>query len=522
MIKYISQSPVIALAISGLVVIIVLLQCLTKKRFLRLRFILACIVTFMAGMVLFFFGEIEKQNNEFYMVLTYLGLALIEVLALIILLSTIDFSMTSEKFQKTLTTSLDENKYYVFLDKKDRIKNISTCLLNNLELNEENALYKNFFDVIEMKYRIIGLNDEEALKDDIKKYYNHYEKKVNEGDRNQVVINLQNEDGMEGAYYFDEEVIFNHGKYAGRILLGDMKDKDSLIGMEKELSSVQGELDLIRSRFTSVLYKTNEGIFFNNITNNSVWVNDVVVEKLALNGNSLTQEEFFMNMHPDDIALYQSVLKNTRTDDYEVTYRYNTGSLYVYVKEVGQRIALNGTIEYCGVMHVIDDYRFEKTGTVLDTCGTELDLMNRYKQLLNEENNVFLVVCFKIATIPDVNEKFGRAIGNMVLSEYINFFKKNYITTGNIYRTSGLEFVAFVTAYNRMEALNSALRNEEKILHVSANYANEKIQTQIYMGLSASSDTGNKKETLAQAKDALRIASNPQYKSSYAYYKDVK
>ena len=227
-------------------------------------------------------------------------------------------------------------------------------------------------------------------------------------------------------------------------------------------------------------------------------------------------------MHPDDIALYQSILQNTRSSDYEATYRYNTGSTYVYVKEVGQRIALNGTVEYCGVMNIIDDYRFEKTGTVLDTCGTELELMNRYKQLLNEENNVFLVVCFKVATIPDVNEKFGRAIGNMILSEYIQFFKKNYITSGTIYRTSGLEFVAFVTAYNRMEALNSALRNEEKILHVSATYANEKIQTQIYMGLSASSDTANKKETLAQAKDALRIASNPQFKSSYAYYKDVK
>ena len=171
MIKYISQSPVIALAISALVVIIVLLQCLTKKRFLKVRFILSCIIAFAAGMLLFFFNEIEAINNEFYMVLVYLGLALLEVLSLIILFSAIDFSMTSEKFQKTLTTSLDENKYYVFLDKKDRIKSISTCLLRNLEISEENALYKNFFDVIEEKYLIIGLNDTEASKDDIKKHY---------------------------------------------------------------------------------------------------------------------------------------------------------------------------------------------------------------------------------------------------------------------------------------------------------------------------------------------------------------
>ena len=522
MIKYISQSPVIAVSIAGLVVVIVLLQCMAKKRFLKVRFTLSCIVTFGGAMLLAFFQEIESANNEFYMVLTYLGLILVELLALIILFSTIDFSMTSEKFQKTLTTSLDENKFFVFLDKKDRVKSISSCLLKNLEINEENALNKNFFDVLEMKYRIIGLNSEEALKDDIKKFYYRYDKKVQEGQKNQVEINLQNEDGSEGAFYFTEEVIFNHGKYSGRILLGDMKDTESLIGMEKELTEAQEELEIIRSRFTTLLYKTNDGIFFNNMTDSSIWVNDVIVEKLCLNGNSMSQAEFFSNMHPDDIALYQNILKSQRSSDYEATYRYNTGNNYVYVKEVGQRIALNGTVEYCGIMNIIDDYHFEKTDTILDTLGTEPELLNRYKQLLNEENNVFLAVYFRIANIPEINEKFGRAIGNMMLGEYISYFKKSFVTSGNIYRTSGLEFVALITNFNRMEALNSGLKNNEKILHVSATYANEKISTDIYMGLSYSSDSGNKKETLNQAKDALRIASNPQFKSSYAFYKDVK
>ena len=113
MIKYISQSPVIAVSIAGLVVVIVLLQCMAKKRFLKVRFTLSCIVTFGGAMLLAFFQEIESANNEFYMVLTYLGLILVELLALIILFSTIDFSMTSEKFQKTLTTSLDENKFLI-------------------------------------------------------------------------------------------------------------------------------------------------------------------------------------------------------------------------------------------------------------------------------------------------------------------------------------------------------------------------------------------------------------------------
>ncbi len=526
MIDYINQSPLIPVIFSGLVVIIVLLQCLVKRKFLKVRLILSLIVTFTAVLLLVFFGEIKKQNeavgNNSYLILTYFGMLAIEISAFALLFSTIDFSITNEKFQKALTTSLDESKFYVFLDKKDRVKVISSCFLNDLGIEEADALRKNFFDVIEMKYRIIGMNSAEALKNDVKRFFYHYEKRVKEGERNPLEINIQADDGQEGSYYFIEDPIFTRGAYHGRILMGEMKDEESLMGMEKDLSEAQNELDLIRSRFTTLIYKTNDGIFFNNITNHSIWFNDVLVEKLSLNGNSLDAEEFYSNMHPDDIALYQSVLNSNRGEDYEVTYRYNTGSYYVYVKEIGQKISQNGTVEFCGIMNVVDDFRYEKTNTVLDSVGNEAELMNRYKQLLSEENNVFMVAHFRVASIPEINEKYGRPVGNMMLSQYVAYIKKNYVTNSYIYRVSGLEFVAFITSYNRMEALKNSLINEEKILHVSATYASEKVATEVYMGISYSSDPGNRKDTLEHAKYALKYASNPQFKSSYAFYKDVK
>ena len=195
-------------------------------------------------------------------------------------------------------------------------------------------------------------------------------------------------------------------------------------------------------------------------------------------------------MHPDDIALYQSVLNSNRGEDYEVTYRYNTGSYYVYVKEIGQKISQNGTVEFCGIMNVVDDFRYEKTNTVLDSVGNEAELMNRYKQLLSDENNVFMVVHFRVASIPEINEKYGRPVGNMMLSQYVAYIKKNYVTNSYIYRVSGLEFVAFITSYNRMEALKNSLINEEKILHVSATYASEKVATEVAVGASMAGREG--------------------------------
>ena len=142
--------------------------------------------------------------------------------------------------------------------------------------------------------------------------------------------------------------------------------------------------------------------------------------------------------------------------------------------------------------------------------------------MLNDENSVFMVVHFRVATVPSINEKFGRPVGNMMLSEYVTFFKKNYVTNNLLYRVSGLEFVAFITNFNRMEALKNALKNDEKILHISATYANERIQTEVFMGLSYSNDTAVRKDAVKNAKDALRICSNEQFKSSYAFYRDVK
>ena len=110
----------------------------------------------------------------------------------------------------------------------------------------------------------------------------------------------------------------------------------------------------------------------------------------------------------------------------------------------------------------------------------------------------------------------------MMLSEYVNFFKQTFIVDNYIYRVSGLEFVAFITNYNKMEMLKSQLRNDEKILHVSADMAGNKITADIHMGISYSNDTPNPQDALTNAKNALKIASNENYSSSYAFFKDIK
>ena len=205
---------------------------------------------------------------------------------------------------------------------------------------------------------------------------------------------------------------------------------------------------------------------------------------------------------------------------YELTYRYNTGSYYAYIKENGERIVTDSGVELCGIMKVVDDYSFEHTNTSLDEIKGSVELNGKLKNLV-EYNKSFLAVSFKINDIPEINEKYGRAIGTQMICAFVERFKKNFAVENYVYRVSGLEFVALITEYNKMETLKNYLRKEDELLVLKANYGAVSIQTDIFMGLSYSNDE-NPKNTVKNARSAMRVASSSNYASKYAYYKDIR
>ena len=491
--------------------------------FYKARFIISSVMVFFAALLFIFYDKIvlNPGENNLFINLTYIAFIAIEVISLIVLFTTIDLTLSNERISKQLAESLNETKYYVLLDKKDRIKEMSSLLEQDLDYADGTYYKKNFFDAIEKKYRIIGLNDEEAYKADVKKYYYKYQDKVEKGKVNKVVLNLEDDNAVHFAMYFNETTIFFNGKYKGRILIGDKKDKNSLIGVESELAETKENLELISERFIVVLNKSTEGIFFNTLSQKQIWFNDVLVKKLNLNGNTMSSNEFYKNIAPENLALYQETMTKLTNEEYSITYKYNTGAGYVYVKEIGKKIVTENVSELCGVMQVFGDYGYQKTNTILDDIGDEMKMKLQLKKLITD-GKVFEVVYFKNETIPQINESYGRSIGNEMLSQYVKIFMENFVSDNMMYRVSGLEFVAFITNYNRMEALKASLNNDEKILHVQATFGDNKITNEIKMGISLSNDTINPSDVITNAKQALKIASNEQYQASFAYYKDIK
>ena len=520
--EYFKSSPGVTLLFCFLLISIILMQCLTRKIFFKLRFIIAAIVTAGTGVITVFYNQMRTSEYTFWGYFADYSLLAIDVILVILLFTSIDFSFTSEVLNKELTKSIDSSRNYVLLDKKDRVKEISTSLATELGIDKSDAYGKNFFDVVEINNRIVGINGEEVFSDEIKSFYAHYKR-----DKSRIVNPFEititvNDTAKRSVMFFTETNIFSNDKYKGRILYGNKRNEEALVGLEKDIEVASTKLDNLKNRLGFLVTATEEGIYFYNVTKKEMWFNDVLVKKLALNSNTLTAQEFLSRLHPADIDIYSEII-NKPVGDYKISYRFNTGAYYLNINETGKK-SVSSFVEICGIIDVINDFGYAKTNTILDKVQTEEYMRLKYQDLLKADNQLFEVAYFKLAEVPSINEKYGRAVGNEVLANYLYRFVHNYLPEGFIYRVGGLEFVGFLTNVNRIAALREhLLENEDKVLTISFEVANEKIKTNIHLGLAFSKDDEyHKEKTLDHAKEALSVALNERYNSKYVNYKDIK
>ena len=168
------QHPIIPIIFCAILIIIIIKQSFVQHRFLKIKALFAAILAFISVMILIFYNDFGVEGSwlsNYNRDMVYLILLVVDILIGILFFSTINSSYGNERLQQQLTKTLDETKYYVVLDNKDRVKTISSLLLKDLNITLEQAYKKNFFDVLEYRYRIIAFNQQECDKNDIKKFY---------------------------------------------------------------------------------------------------------------------------------------------------------------------------------------------------------------------------------------------------------------------------------------------------------------------------------------------------------------
>ena len=121
LIEYISQSPIISVIFAGLITVIVIMKSLISRRFLLTRFIISALITFGGVLFMIFKDQILATDNKGLIYFMYIALIAIEVASFVLLFTVVDLSFSSENFQRELKKSINDTKFYVILNKKDKV-----------------------------------------------------------------------------------------------------------------------------------------------------------------------------------------------------------------------------------------------------------------------------------------------------------------------------------------------------------------------------------------------------------------
>ena len=167
---------------------------------------------------------------------------------------------------------------------------------------------------------------------------------------------------------------------------------------------------------------------------------------------------------------------------------------------------------------------FERTNMAeVDSAKSVEELLVTLDNLY-KDHRVFQLVCVNLTSLPDINNRCGRAVGNMIMNEYIKKLKNNFMSdTSELYRASGLVFYFIITDTRKMELFKRGLTSDPQSMNLTLSYGSLRAELKVNIGIAEANIDGlNKEELVASCTTAINATLNPNYRLNYAYYKDLK
>lgn len=519
---------IISLALSLILVVIVVSDSFQKGKVFKTKLMLSLVNVFVSALA----GLAYKKyisSNEILTIIYFSYVILLIICFFAVAIFVISYSNQKAHNYQQFIDSLNNTHWNVYFmcDKKERIKEISDSLLQDIGLTKNEVIGKKAFDIFDQKIRFTHVNDTEITNKEFREYYRTFPLNAKENEEYKREIYFQNCNGQTVVLNVVEKPIFISSRYSGRLCVGQKKSDESLVKVEKELVDRNQDLESIQYKFIAALELTEEGIFFNDLDQNYIWGNDVLVADLKLGSNTISSLGYRDLINPEDLSLYNNALKNLTPErpTYSITYRLKIGNRYEFVKEVGKRIFEDENSNVIlGFAKKINANYFEKTNFAEIDSVKSFDELALDLEALFKDHRLFQLVCINLTTLPEINERCGRKVGNMVMNEYIKKIKNNFLTeSSDIYRASGLVFYFTITDNRKMEFFRRGLSSDASSLNLTMNYGSIKAELKVNIGVSeANTDGLNKDELIRNCNKAINTSLNPNYRLNYVYYKDIK
>lgn len=522
------QHPIFTIILAGITVFMILLDSVQRERILKNKIAIGLLNAAVAVAFLVLYDKYIKLDETLQQI--YLGYVIINYLAfMLVAYITLKQSLLKsnhyELFVKSIRNS-SWNAYYA-VDKKERIKDISYSLLQEIGLEKEDVIGKKLFTIFNQTIRFSKLNETEVNNNILENYYKEYKKRAVKDDQELQELYFQNHKGETVVLKMVMQPIFIMNKYKGRICVGEKKTDFDLFTVEKELNKSTSELESIQQKFIATLELSEEGLFYLDLNDKTMWLNDTLKKVLNMHNNDLTIEDYRSRIEPEDLKKYLMTLSDLtpNKNTYKVSYRYLVEGRSIWVQEKGKRIFEDlKTSTIMGVVNPIQSNHFRKTNIdTLDEIKDEHNLLADMNALIKKDRP-FQLAIFKLKNIPVINGTYSREIGNMLMGSYIQRLKNNFVTeSSDIYRISGLEFALTITDPRKMDMMYKGIREIDKFLNLTMEYGSIKAELEVFSGISIyKTDAVTEHEMAQYAYEALKVALNPQFNSNGCYYKDVK
>lgn len=242
--------------------------------------------------------------------------------------------------------------------------------------------------------------------------------------------------------------------------------------LEKELEDLKDVSDLLRLRFISTIGLLSEGLIFYDPNLEGMFITERVSEILMTKESNVTFANYLGFIHEEDRSEYEQSIKKAskKYPNFEIKYRINRGQTYTWVLEKGKLITHSKKDYIVSSLKSIDMKLFPDTMIQeLDTLPDEQQLMQLLSQY-KKEKEVFYLVFMHLTNIPDINQRFGRDVGNLMIAEYIKKMRYHFAREQNsIFRTTGIEFALIIKDEQKYEVLKRALVSGGDLINLKLN-----------------------------------------------------
>lgn len=519
--------PISILLLAVLSGLVVLLEGINNSKVPFYKTII--VLTNLIVSIVFFaiYSTVIKENPTFLMIYNYMGI--FEIVLLLVFILILFVRMLFAKKQLSMHTQSIKNSpwnTYLIIDKKDRIKDISSNLLQDFDVTLEEVLNKKLFDVLNRTIRITQVNNKNSSNRDFEEMLEQLKKIKAPNDIVKLEIVYLNSEGDTSVVHMIDQAMYSKFGYYGRFLIGEMKTDFNLLGVEKQLKQTTLQLETLQEQFVATLEVSDEGLAFSDIEDKSTWISDTLVEELGFQSNNVHTEDLLKLMQPDDLNRYLTKLNQLTpgTPNMEMKYRLFSNGVYKWYTDKSKKIFLEENTMIMSAINQVSTKHFMRTNLQnLDTMGDQNDLTIKLRKIIDEERYFHLVIV-RLKNLPYINELHGREVGNMAISEYISKLEKSFVSEENsIFRISGSTFAFILDDQRKMNLIRKGVQGNDDYLNMVLEYGASKLELEVFAGISIINNDGyNENEMLETAMSALKVAENPKYKGHVCYYGDIK